>query len=139
MAIEIRGTYVGNLKTRLVHGPSGTEIFTAAPVDNEGDGSSFSPTDMVAGALGACMLTIVGIMAQRDGIAMEGVEMQVVKHMSSQPRRIGELEVVIRMPRGLDMTQREKLERGALTCPVHRSLLHEIGKPVRFVYDDGDL
>ncbi|MCB1056834.1 MAG: OsmC family protein [Acidobacteria bacterium] len=139
MAVEIRGTYAGNLKTRLVHGPSGAEIFTAAPVDNQGDGSSFSPTDLVAGALGACMMTILGIMAERNGISMEGVEMRVVKHMTSDPRRIAELEVVLYMPPNLAPDDRLKLERGALTCPVHRSLLAEIGKPVRFVYDGEEL
>lgn len=138
MSVTITGRYVGNLKTELTHEPSGTVITTAAPVDNNGDGSSFSPTDLAASALGACMVTIIGIMAERDGIDMAGVEFRVVKHMSSHPRRIARAEVEIRMPRGLTSDQRTKLERGAHTCPVHHSLHPETDKPVRFVYEDSE-
>lgn len=136
MSVEITGRYTGNLNVELVHGPSGTRITTAAPVDNQGDGSSFSPTDLVAAALGACMVTIMGIMAQRDGLDLAGLHFRVEKHMTPPPRRIAALPVVIHMPAGLDDRQRKKLERGALTCPVHRSLLEGVEKPVEFVYPD---
>lgn len=135
--IEITGRWLGNLAVELTHGPSGTTIRTAAPVDNNGDGSSFSPTDLCASSLGACMVTIMGIVAEREGIDLAGLELRVEKHMSSEgPRRIARLPVEIRMPGGLGPDQRLKLERGALTCPVHRSLSPEIEIPVRFVYGD---
>jgi putative redox protein len=136
MAVEITGTYTGNLNTEIVHGPSGARLATAAPADNQGDGSSFSPTDLVASALGSCMLTILGILARREGIALEGATFRVEKHMQAQPRRIAALPVTLYLPAGLDAAQKAKLERGALTCPVHRSLLAEIDAPVTFVYAD---
>lgn len=136
MTVEITGNYVGGLNVELTHGPSGRTWRTAAPVDNQGDGSSFSPTDMVAGALGACMLTIIGIVAERDGIDVTGLAFRVEKHMQSNPRRIASLPVRIAMPAGLDSTQRKKLERAALTCPVHHSLLAEIDTSTVFDYPD---
>ena len=107
---------------------------TAAPVDNNGDGSSFSPTDLVAAALGACMLTLVAMVAERDGIDTEGLAFSCEKNMQASPRRIASIPVTIQMPKGLDAAQRAKLERAALTCPVHHSLLLEIEKNVTFVY-----
>lgn len=137
MPVEISGRYAANLRVELSHGPSGTEIHTAAPVDNHGDGSSFSPTDLVAAALGSCMLSIMGIIAQRDGLDLSDCRFTVHKHMTTEPpRRIDRLPVTIHMPAGLSAAQRKKLERGALTCPVHRSLLAEIEKDVSFVYPD---
>ena len=136
MAVEIEGRYTGGLGVELVHGPSGAVLKTAAPVDNQGDGSSFSPTDLVASALGACMLTIVGIVAERDGIDLEGLRFSVQKHMTSGPRRIGTLEVRIDMPTGLGPDKRKVLERAALTCPVHRSLSQSMEKNVTFAYPD---
>lgn len=135
MAVEITGRYVGNLKTELTHGPSGTVIRTAAPVDNQGDGSSFSPTDLAAASLGACMMTLIAIVGERDGIDLTGLSFRLEKHMASNPRRIGSIPVTITMPPGLTPEQREKLERAALTCPVHKSLSEDVQKDVRFVYD----
>lgn len=136
MAVEITGRYTGGLGVELVHGPSGATLRTAAPVDNQGDGSSFSPTDLVASALGACMLTLIGIVGERDGIDLHGLRFSVRKHMTSGPRRIGTLEARIDMPPGLDARRRKLLERAALTCPVHRSLPESMEKPVSFVYPD---
>ncbi len=136
MAVEITGRYSGNLNVELSHGPSGTSIHTAAPVDNQGDGSSFSPTDLLASALGACMVTIMGIVAEREGIALEGVTFRLEKHMQASPRRVGSIPLEINMPAGLSEVQRKKLERGALTCPVHKSLHPDVEKDVRFVYPD---
>ena len=136
MAVEMSGTYEGGLKVRLHHGPSGAEITTAAPVDNHGDGSSFSPTDLCAVSLGACMVTVMGILAEREGIPFAGVSFTLEKHMRADPRRIDSLPVTLRMPSGLTEVQRKKLEHAALTCPVYRSLLPEITKDVRFVYAD---
>ena len=91
MAVEITGRYAGNLRVDLHHGPSGTEIRTAAPVDNNGDGSSFSPTDLLAASLGACMVTVMGIYAQKNGIPFDGVEFRLEKHMRADPRRVDRL------------------------------------------------
>lgn len=136
MAVEIRGEYGGNLRVRLTHGPSGTGIHTAAPVDNHGDGSSFSPTDLAAAALGACMLTVMAIAGEKEGIDFSAASFVLEKHMSADPRRIDALPVRLRMPAGLTAEQRSRLERVALACPVYRSLLPEIRKEVEFLYED---
>ena len=136
MAVEITGKYVGNLKVEMTHGPSGAVIRTAAPVDNQGDGSSFSPTDLASAALGSCMLTLIAIVGQRDGLDLTGLSFRLEKHMASNPRRIGAIPVTIQMPAGLTPEQRKKLENAALTCPVHKSLAEDVDKPVWFVYDD---
>lgn len=130
------GRYRGQLKVELQHGPSGATLNTAAPVDNNGDGSSFSPTDLVAAALGACMLTIVAMVAERDGLDVSGLSFECEKHMQTDPRRIGAVPVRLHMPPGLSANQKAKLERAALTCPVHHSLLPEIDKTVTFLYPD---
>lgn len=134
MAVMIAGEYTGKLNVRLHHGPSGREIHTAAPVDNHGDGSSFSPTDLVAAALGSCMLTVMGIIAEREGIDFSGVRFTLEKHMRSDPRRIDAIPIRITMPGGLAPEQRTRLERAALACPVLESLLPRIRKDVEFVY-----
>jgi len=136
MAVEITGTYTGNLKMELTHGPSGAKLKTAAPVDNKGDGSSFSPTDLVAAAFGSCIVTTMAIVAEREGIDFTTASFRVEKHMQSDPRRIAKLPVEVRMPPGLSADQRTKLERAGHTCPVHKSLLPELEKEVRFVYPD---
>ncbi|MCA9792518.1 MAG: OsmC family protein [Candidatus Eremiobacteraeota bacterium] len=136
MSVAMSGTYLGKLKLELHHHPSGNRIHSAAPVDNNGDGSSFSPTDLVAAALGSCMCTIMGIVADRDGISLEGMKFSLEKHMQSDPRRIARIPLKIEMPAGVDPSKRGKLEQAALTCPVARSLLEAIETPVEFVYPD---
>lgn len=135
MAVAISGRYVGGLKMDLTHGPSGSVIRTAAPVDNQGDGSSFSPTDLAAAALGSCMITTMAIVAAREGIPFDGGGFSLEKHMRSGPRRIDRLPVVIRLPAGLTPEQRTRMEEVALGCPVHLSLLEAIDRPVEFVYE----
>jgi uncharacterized OsmC-like protein len=135
VAVEITGRYAGQLKTEMTHGPSGVVLRTAAPVDNQGDGSSFSPTDLVAAALASCMVTTMAIVAQRDGVDFSGVTFRVEKHMSGEPRRIARLPVEIHLPANLSPAQRTKLERAAQTCPVHRSLGADVEHEARFVYD----
>ena len=131
--VHIDVHYEGGLRCRAVHGPSGVELVTDPPVDNHGRGESFSPTDLCATALGACMLTIMGIVAERHGWDLKGTRVSVEKHMVSQPvRRIGKLEVVIRVPRNFDAQARAALEKAALTCPVHQSLDRAIEIPLRF-------
>jgi uncharacterized OsmC-like protein len=136
MSVEMSGTYLGGLKTELTHGPSGAVIRTAAPVDNQGDGSSFSPTDLVAAALAACIVTTMAIVAEREAIPFAGAHFSLEKHMRSDPRRIARVPIRIEMPAGLDATQRRKLEFTARTCPVFRSLGEEIEKDLEFVYPD---
>ena len=136
MAVNISGKYVGDLKIELTHGPSGKQLRTAAPVDNQGDGSSFSPTDLVAAALGACMVTLMGMAAKQTGINLEGLSFSLEKHMESNPRRIGSIPVRIQMPAGLSSEERLKLERAALTCPVCSSLPPELERPIEFEYPD---
>lgn len=137
MAVPMTGVYAGQLKMELTHGPSGSVIRTAAPVDNKGDGSSFSPTDLLGAALGSCMVTTMAIVAERDGIPFSGASFSVEKHMRSDPRRVARLPVRLEMPAGLTAEQRAKLENTARTCPVMRSLDPEIEKSIDFVYPDG--
>jgi len=134
MAVEITGSYTGSLKMELRHTSSGATQKTSAPVDNNGDGSSFSPTDLVAAALGACAVTTMAIVAQREGIPFDGASFTVEKHMRGGPRRIDRLPITIRMPSGLTEEQRQTLEDTARSCPVERSLLPDIERDFTFQY-----
>lgn len=135
--VQIDIDYLGELRCTAAHGPSQRELITDAPVDNHGKGESFSPTDLVATALGTCMLTIMGIFAERHGIDLRGTKVSVTKEMIADPlRRISRLASEIRLTLPSTHPQREALERAALTCPVHRSLHPDVEKPVRFVWAD---
>ena len=136
MGVVITGRYTGNLGVRARHELSGAELGTAAPLDNQGDGSSFSPTDLVATALGTCILTVMAIAARKDGIPFQEADFRVEKKMASNPRRIVSLPVVITMPTGLTPDQRERLERVGSHCPVHHSIRPDIETPVRFEYPE---
>lgn len=123
MATTITCRYEGALRCGAVHAASGSTLFTDAPVDNQGKGEAFSPTDLVATALASCMLTIMGIVADRHGITLEGTEIRVEKGMtSSGVRRIALLEAWIELPGGLTPEQRSLLVRAGETCPVKVSL-----------------
>jgi len=131
--VEIAIEYLGELRCQATHGPSGTKMVTDAPTDNMGRGESFSPTDLVATALGTCMLTIMGIVAQRDGIDLAGTRVKVTKEMAATPvRRIGRLTVEFHVPARLSEADQIKLQKAALTCPVHKSLHPEIDIPIDF-------
>ena len=135
--VRIDITYGGSLRCRATHAPSGSVLETDAPVDNCGRGERFSPTDLVATALGACLSTIMGIVAERDGIALEGLGVAVEKEMVSDPvRRIGRLGVRVAMPPGLTGAQRRKLEAAARTCPVAQSLGEAVRVELAFAYPD---
>jgi putative redox protein len=135
--VEIEVTSTGGLHTTAHHGPSGAELDTDAPRDNEGRGESFSPTDLVATALATCILTTMEIFARRQGWKLAGARARVEKHMVSAPaRRIGRLPVTITMPAGLPKEARPTLERIALHCPVHLSVNPDIERPMTFVYPD---
>lgn len=128
-------TYPGNLRTEAVHLKSGNTIITDAPTDNNGKGEAFSPTDLLATSLGSCMLTIMGIVAQRHGINIEGTTIEITKVMEANPRRVGEIIVEFTMPK-LNYSDKEKdlLENAAHTCPVAKSLSADLKQTVIFNY-----
>ena len=126
--------YKGQLRTEAKHLRSGSVIVTDAPIDNQGKGEAFSPTDLVATALASCMITIMGIVAERDGINIEGVIADVDKIMSKEPRRIGEIKIIITFKSKLTTDQRGKLERAAKTCPVSGSLHEDLKETIEFSY-----
>lgn len=133
--VSIQLEYQGDLHCKATHGPSGVELATDAPKDNQGRGESFSPTDLVATALGSCMLTIMGIAARTLNIDISGATASVRKEMTATPpRRIERLTVRIRVPHAPSAADREKLERAAHTCPVHRSLHPDVQIPIEFTW-----
>jgi uncharacterized OsmC-like protein len=127
--------YTGNLQTEAIHLKSGVKIITDPPVDNNGKGEAFSPTDLLATSLGCCMLTIMGIVAGRHEINMEGTSLEITKIMESNPRRVSEIIVEFTMPKN-NYSDKEKqlLENAALTCPVAKSLSAELKQTVKFNY-----
>ena len=133
--VEIKINYEGDLHCNNTHEPSKSEFATDAPVDNNGRGESFSPTDLLATALGSCMATIMGIVAQRKDLDLTGMNITVGKHMSdAQPRRVSQLDVRIEMPLLEDHPDRKVLESSALSCPVHQSIHPEIKVPIDWVW-----
>ncbi|MFM8733749.1 MAG: OsmC family protein [Pirellulales bacterium] len=133
--VRLTSTYEGGLRCRASHGPSGASLTTDAPVDNHGKGESFSPTDLVATALGACMMTIMGIVAERHAIDLRGMQAETVKEMTKEPpRRIASLRTRLTIPLPADHPQRALLEQAAQTCPVHKSLHPDIDAAIEFVW-----
>jgi uncharacterized OsmC-like protein len=125
-------TYLGDLRTSSIHLQSGTEIFSDAPVDNNGKGEAFSPTDAVANALATCMMTIMGIKARDLSVDLKGSTAEVIKIMNSEPRRIGTISINFEMYGTADVKNKTILERAAMTCPVFLSLHPEIEKRIIF-------
>ena len=125
-------TYLGDLRTTSTHLQSGTEILSDAPLDNNGKGEAFSPTDLVANALGSCMFTIMGIKSREMNINLEGSTASVTKIMQAEPRRISAIEIVFDMNYAPDEKTKIILERAAMTCPVFLSLNTEIDKRITF-------
>jgi uncharacterized OsmC-like protein len=131
--IEVEVAYQGQLRCNAVHGPSSCELVTDAPTDNQGRGESFSPTDLVATALGSCALTIMGIVADRHGWDLSGVSLLVEKHMVADPlRRIGKLVVRVQGAGSFDAQQRQALEKAAFSCPVNQSLGERVVREFHF-------
>lgn len=127
------GQYLGQLRTRAAHSASGESFITDAPIDNQGRGEAFSPTDTVCAALSACMMTLMGIYANREGIDLSGLRTEVQKHMESNPRRIGKIEINFFWPNPVASAhQIEMLKKAALTCPVAKSLHPDIIQDVQF-------
>lgn len=131
--ITITSTYDGGLRCTSVHGPSSQTLITDAPVDNHGKGESFSPSDLVATAVANCMMTVMGIAAQRHSVDIQGTTVVIGKEMSSDaPRRIVALRSVMTIPLAADHPQRALLEAAAKACPVKQSLAAEIDTTVEF-------
>lgn len=135
--VEIKITYEGDLHCKAVHGPSGKELETDAPLDNMGKGETFSPTDLEAVSLGTCYLTTMGIAARNREIELKGAKARVEKHMSSdKPRRIIKLVVDIDMPPGIQEDKRKLLENIARNCPTAKSINPDIEVDLKFKYAD---
>jgi len=135
MSVEINLVYEGELRCNATHEPSGVRVSTDAPVDNCGKGESFSPTDLVATALGACIMTILGIVADRHALDLSGTKVRVQKHMVADPvRRIGSLPVEIEMATVVRDDIKKRLENSATTCPVMQSLHPDIDKSISFLW-----
>jgi uncharacterized OsmC-like protein len=131
--VTMTGIYLGELRTEAVHLKSGNRIITDAPVDNNGKGEAFSPTDLTCASLNSCMMTLMGILAQREGIDLKGLRSEIVKIMGSDPRKIAEVQITF-THQTLNATdvQKEKLKRAALTCPVALSLESSLKQTVVF-------
>jgi uncharacterized OsmC-like protein len=125
-------TYLGDLRTSSIHIQSGTEILSDAPVDNNGKGEAFSPTDSVANALATCMMTIMGIKARDMNVDCKGSTASVTKIMNAEPRRIGAIEIIFEMVGVSEQKDKTILERAAMTCPVFLSLNTDIDKRITF-------
>lgn len=131
--VQINIAYKGNLRCEASHEPSGTTLLTDAPKDNQGLAASFSPTDLVATALGTCILTTMEIVARRMDIALDGATATVEKEMATQPsRKIGKLSVHLTIPVKVSDEARQKLEHAAHACPVHKSLHPDVQMPITF-------
>ncbi|MDD3772664.1 MAG: OsmC family protein [Weeksellaceae bacterium] len=128
--------YKGNLRTEMTHIQSKTVVETDAPVDNNGKGERFSPTDLVATALGSCMLTIIGIACNTHQINIDGTSVEITKIMQANPRRIGEIVVTMTLKGQAIYSEKEQkiIEHAALTCPVYLSLHEEVKKTVSFIW-----
>ncbi len=134
--VEVSIDYTGNLHCDATHGPSRSKLATDAPTDNKGKGEAFSPTDLVATALGTCMSTIMGMKAEELGLDIRGMKVSVKKEMSQDPpRRIVGLPSEVHIPLPVDCPLRETLEQAALNCPVHKSLPPEIDRPTKFFWE----
>ncbi len=135
--VESNIVYKGSLRCEATHGPSGQMILTDAPKDNMGKGEAFSPTDLVGAALGACMLTIIGIIGKKGNINVDGAKAHVTKEMTTEGvRRIKKLAVTITFPKNYSDKEKKLLENGAMTCPVHKSLHPDVESPVTFSYSN---
>ena len=126
--------YSGNLRTESQHLQSGEIITTDAPTDNEGTGQAFSPTDLAATSLANCMMTVMGIIANRHNIDIEGTRANVEKFMGVNPRRIVEIKIDFHFPTSYDTATKKLLEQAALNCPVAKSLSESISQNVHFNY-----
>ncbi|MBA3831557.1 MAG: OsmC family protein [Chthoniobacterales bacterium] len=133
--VNISIQYTGGLHCDAIHEPSKARIETDAPADNQGKGTAFSPTDLVATALGTCVATTMAIVAERHEVELKGMTVKVAKEMASDPRRISRLTTEVHVPLPADHPQRALLEQTAIGCPVHRSLAAEMARPTQFFWE----
>ncbi len=124
--------YLGNLRTESEHLQSGNKYITDAPIDNNGKGEAFSPTDTVATGLANCMITVMGIKARDMQVNMDGTTAMVTKTMAANPRRISKIEIILDFPSGIDSKSQKILENTARTCPVYNSLHPDVEKIIDF-------
>jgi len=133
--VEMNVEYEGQLHCNVKHGPSGNVISTDAPKDNNGRGESFSPTDLVGAALGSCIITIMGIYAQKNNLDIKGTTAHVGKEMVTAPiRRVGKLAITIKVPSSVPESHRAPMEKAGLSCPVSQSVHPDVVQDVRFLY-----
>ncbi len=132
---SMTGEYMGSLRTQDEHVRSGNKIITDAPPDNNGKGEAFSPTDLVCAALSSCMMTLMGIVAEREGINLTGLKSEITKLMSANPRKIAEIQITFSHS-SLNATdiQKQKLKNAALTCPVALSLAEGLKQSINFIW-----
>jgi len=136
--VEIKLSYEGELHCSATHQPSGNTLVTDAPLDNNGRGQAFSPTDLLATALGSCMATVIGILAKRKELAVEGMTVNVRKFMSDdQPRRVKRLELDLQIPLPASHPDRKLLESAAHGCPVHHSIHPDIEVVLNWLWQEG--
>ena len=128
--------YQGNLRTTAKHLDSGSIIETDAPKDNHGLGETFSPTDMVCTALASCILTIMAIAVEKNGININGTKAMVTKTMENNPRRISKIDIELTFTKDYDAKTKIILERAAFNCPVHQSLSEKVEKNILFHYQN---
>jgi uncharacterized OsmC-like protein len=133
----MRTQYLGNLRTEIEHIQSGNTITTDAPLDNNGKGEFFSPTDMFASSLGSCMLTIIGIAANTHGFSIDGTTLEIEKIMAANPRRVAEIKIDVHFPKDANYTDKQKriIEAAAKTCPVANSLHPDVIKNITYIYE----
>ncbi len=132
--VEMKGTYLGGKRCELLHSPSATKIQTDAPKDNQGQGAFFSPTDLLGVSLGSCMLTTMAIVAERDGINMDGSRFTVLKEMAASPRKIAALHLRMEMASTVPVEHRDRLMQVGHNCPVARSLHPEVAVKTEWVW-----
>ena len=124
--------YLGDLRTSAIHIASDKNIITDAPIDNQGKGEAFSPTDTVATALASCLLTIMGIKARDLNIDIKNTTAEVCKVMASNPRRISEIQITVNFTKSYDQRIKKILEKSALACPVSNSLHPDLKQNILF-------
>ncbi|MBC7465588.1 MAG: OsmC family protein [Bdellovibrio sp.] len=132
--VKITATYLGQKHCQAIHEPSQTKLDTDAPKDNQGRGESFSPTDLVATALGTCIMTTIAIVAERDGVEILNSKMYVEKEMTAAPRRIASLKTIIELSKSIPEDYRKKILTVAETCPVKKSLHPDVLVPLEIRY-----
>ena len=126
--------YSSELRTESTHLQSGETYITDAPIDNEGKGEAFSPTDIIATGLANCMLTIMGIVAKRKSLDIEGTKAEVTKIMGTEPRRISEIKIDFFFPKSYDKNSKQLLQTAAINCPVAKSLANDLTQTISFHY-----